>query len=206
MIKVALISVSDKTGLESLVEILKRYSVKIIASGGTAKRIRELGYEAKEVSQVTSFPEMPGELVKTLHPKIHGGILGDPDDEEQCRYMRNHSIEPIDLVVVNLYPFEEVIERKATLKEVVRYIDIGGVALVRAAAKGALQHGRVAVVTNPDQYELILRELEENNGVVASGTLERLAVEAFKATSRYDAVIEEYLNKRLLRGEDVRGV
>ncbi|MFQ5710382.1 MAG: IMP cyclohydrolase [Candidatus Geothermarchaeales archaeon] len=200
----ALISVSDKRRLDDLVSTLNKYGFEIISSGGTARRIRKLGYEVKEVSQVTGFPEMPGGLVKTLHPRIHGGILGDPSDEEQARYMEEQGIEPIDMVVVNPYPFEEVMSRRdLTLEEAVEKIDIGGVALMRSGAKGALQNKRVVVVTDPSQYETIMRELEENEGSISPETRVRLAVEAFRLTLRYEAMIGRYLQRELLGGEDV---
>jgi len=196
MIERALISVSDKTGLDRLMEGLSRLCVETVASSGTAARIRELGYgNVKEVSEYTGHPESPGGLLKTLHPKIHGGLLLDRDDPEHREYMERQGIRPFDLVVVNLYPFEAAAERGAGLREAAENIDIGGPALMRAAAKAALLYGRVAVVVDPAQYGEVVEALRENDGAIPSALRRMLAEEAFKRTAEYDAVIRSYLDR-----------
>ncbi len=196
MIKRALISVSDKTGLERLVEGLAKYGVEIVSSSGTAARIRELGYgNVVEVSEYTGHPESPGGLLKTLHPKIHGGLLLDPSDPEHRAYMERHGIKSFDLVVVNLYPFEAAAGRGAGLREAAENIDIGGPTMIRAAAKAALLYDRVAVVVDPAQYGEVVEALRENDGAVPSALRRRLAEEAFRRTAEYDAAICRYLER-----------
>jgi phosphoribosylaminoimidazolecarboxamide formyltransferase/IMP cyclohydrolase len=198
LIKRALISVYDKTGLEKLLEALAKFNVEVISSGGTFKKIKELGYEALEVSDYTGYPEMPGGLVKTLHPKIHGGILGDLSNQAQREYMEKYEIKPIDLIVVNLYPFEKhALKEEAFLEEVAENIDIGGPAMIRAAAKASLLNKRVTVVVDPSQYDLIIKELKENNGEISLSVKRRLIVEAFIKTWKYDEAIKNYLIKKL---------
>ena len=195
----ALISVYDKTNLELLLPCLTEFKYDIIASGKTASKIKELGYEAKEVADISGFPESPGGLLKTLHPRIHGGFLLDPRDDEQERYMRSHNIVPITMLVSNLYPFREVATRKGvTLLEAANNIDIGGPTLVRSAAKAALLRGNVAVLTNPSQYEIVVENLKKNKGQLDSQVTLRLASEAFKLTYTYDDAIQQYLSR--LRG------
>jgi len=194
MIERALISVSKKDGLERLVEELSRWGIEIVASSGTAARIRELGYGCvKEVSAYTGYPESPGGLLKTLHPKIHGGILLDRDDPAHRAYMERHGIKPFDLVVVNLYPFEAAAERGACLREAAEEIDIGGPTMIRAGAKAALLYDRVAVVIDPSQYGEVVEALRDNDGVVPAPLRRRLAEEAFRRTAEYDAAICRYL-------------
>lgn len=198
MIKRALISVSDKHGLGDLVRTLAEYKIKIISSGGTARAIRSLGYDVMEVSDYTGYPEGPDGLLKTLQPKIHGGLLLDLRNPEHKRYMDERGIDPIWLLVVNFYPFGRVIERKdAGVIEAVRNIDIGGPAMIRAAAKGALLHGRPAVVIDPSQYLLIIDELNQNGGDLTQSTVRRLAVKAFERTAEYDSLIKDYLKERV---------
>jgi phosphoribosylaminoimidazolecarboxamide formyltransferase/IMP cyclohydrolase len=195
--KRALISVYDKTGLERLLKVLVKYGFELISSGGTAKRIRELGYKVLEISEYTGYPEMPDGLVKTLHPKVHGGILGDLSNPHHREYMERLEIKPIDLIVVNLYPFEKVVSKKGvSLREAVENIDIGGPAMIRAAAKASLLNERVTVVVDPKQYDLIIEELEKNNGEVSLDIKRRLTVEAFIKTWKYDEAIKEYLIKK----------
>jgi phosphoribosylaminoimidazolecarboxamide formyltransferase/IMP cyclohydrolase len=197
LIKRALISVYDKTGLEKLLKVLSKFNVEIISSGGTFKKIKELGYEALEVSEYTGYPEMPGGLVKTLHPKIHGGILGDLLNQAQREYMEKFGIKPIDLIVVNLYPFENIASKEGvSFKEIIENIDIGGPAMIRAAAKASFLNERVTVVVDPSQYDLIIKELEQNNGEISLITKRKLAIEAFIKTWKYDEAIKEYLIKR----------
>jgi phosphoribosylaminoimidazolecarboxamide formyltransferase/IMP cyclohydrolase len=193
MIKRALISVYDKSGLEELVEALSEFEVEIVSSGGTARRIRDMGYDVTEVADHTGHPESPGGLLKTLHPKIHGGILLDPGKPEHRAYMEQHGIKPFDLVCVNLYPFEQVTARGAGLEEAAENIDIGGPTMIRSAAKAALLHDRVAVVTDPSQYHEVVEALRANGGDLTPKLRRRLAEKAFKRTAEYDMAIVEYL-------------
>ncbi|MFQ5562184.1 MAG: bifunctional phosphoribosylaminoimidazolecarboxamide formyltransferase/IMP cyclohydrolase [Parvularculaceae bacterium] len=184
----ALISVSDKTGALEFARRLAAAGVALISTGGTAKLLREAGLEVRDVSDVTGFPEMMDGRVKTLHPKIHGGLLGLRDDAEHVRAMEEHDIAPIDLLVVNLYPFEETRARGADFDECVENIDIGGPAMIRAAAKN---HGFVGVVTDPAQYEDVAGEIETQGGL-GEETRRRLAAAAFARTSAYDATIADW--------------
>jgi len=189
----ALISVYDKTGLDRLAWIFSKLQVKMVGSGGTAEAIRKIGLKVVDVSEYTGVKEMPGGLVKTLHPKIHGGILGDWRDSVQKEYLEANRIEPLDFVVVNLYPFREVVKKDPSdLKRAVDNIDIGGVALIRAAGKGALLNHRVVPVTSPGQYEEFVKELERK-GYVGDELRRRLAREAFVVTAEYDQAIRDYL-------------
>ena len=189
----ALLSVYDKTGLDRLAWIFSKLQVKMLGSGGTAEAVRKLGFNVVEVSEYTRVSEMPGGLVKTLHPKIHGGILGDWKDPMQRKYLEANGIEPLDFVVVNLYPFQEVVKADPqNLRNAVDNIDIGGVALIRAAGKGALLNQRVVPVTSPVQYESVVGELE-GKGYVGNELRQRLAREAFVLTSDYDRAIRDYL-------------
>jgi phosphoribosylaminoimidazolecarboxamide formyltransferase / IMP cyclohydrolase len=187
----ALLSVSDKTGLEALARALADLGTTIVSTGGTADALRSWGVEVVAVDQVTGYPEMLDGRVKTLHPKIHGAILGrggHPGDE---REMAEAGIEPIDLVVVNLYPFEEWVQRRGVGDdELVEQIDIGGPAMIRAAAKN---HARVGVVTSPDQYQEIIGELHAGAGELSPALRRRLAGVAFQRTARYDAAIADWL-------------
>jgi phosphoribosylaminoimidazolecarboxamide formyltransferase / IMP cyclohydrolase len=192
----ALVSVSDKAGLEGLARGLAELGVTLISTGGTATALRDWGLEVVPVEEVTGHPEILGGRVKTLHPKVHGGILGRPSVESDVREMEAAGIEPIDLVVVNLYPFEEWVQRRGvTDAELVEQIDIGGPAMIRAAAKN---HGRVGVVTSPDQYEEVLGELRAGDGELSAALRRRLAAAAFQRTARYDATIAAWLTE----GED----
>lgn len=191
MSKCALISVSDKRGIVSFAKGLKYLGYKIISTGGTAKALREAGVEVTPVAEVTGFPEMLEGRVKTLHPKIHAGILARKT-EEHLKQLADQGIEPINLVVVNLYPFRETIAKEGvTLEEAIENIDIGGPSMVRAAAKN---YERVAVVVNPDWYEEILEQLR-TAGEVNQKTREKLALEAFTHTASYDLAISNYLGK-----------
>ena len=189
----ALLSVYDKTGLDRLAWIFSKLQVKVLGSGGTAEAVRKLGFNILEVSDYTQVSEMPGGLVKTLHPRIHGGILGDWKDPEQRKYLEANGIEPLDFVVVNLYPFQEAVKADpVNLRRAVDNIDIGGVALIRAAGKGALLNHRVVPVTSPMQYEGVVGELERK-GYVGNELRQRLALEAFVLTADYDTAIRDYL-------------
>jgi phosphoribosylaminoimidazolecarboxamide formyltransferase / IMP cyclohydrolase len=189
----ALLSVYDKTGLDRLAWIFSKLEVKMLGSGGTAEAVRKLGFQVVEVSEYTQISEMPGGLVKTLHPRIHGGILGDWKDPDQRKYLEANRIEPLDFVVVNLYPFQEVVKvDPSNLRKAVDNIDIGGVALIRAAGKGALLNNRVVPVTSPAQYEGVVAELERK-GYVGNDLRQQLAREAFVLTADYDRAIRDYL-------------
>ncbi len=189
----ALVSVYDKTGLADLLNLFSKHQVQIIGSGGTAGAARKLGHRVIEVSEYTGFPEMPSGLVKTLHPKIHAGILGDWNDPAQRKYLEANDVWPLDFVVVNLYPFQEVVRSDPTnLRSAVDAIDIGGVALIRAAAKGALLNQRVVPVTNPSQYSIIVQELKKN-GKIGNELRFKLARQAFVVTAQYDSNIRDYV-------------
>jgi phosphoribosylaminoimidazolecarboxamide formyltransferase / IMP cyclohydrolase len=191
-IKRALISVSDKTGIIDFARELKHFDVQIISTGGTAKSLRDAGIDVRDIADITGFPEMMDGRVKTLHPRVHGGLLALRDNPEHVAAMDQHGIEPIDMVVVNLYPFAETIARDGvTRDEAIEQIDIGGPAMIRSAAKNARD---VAVVVSPAQYNLLIEELKQNNGSLADSTRERLAYEAFQQTAHYDSVVSSYLS------------
>ncbi len=193
-IRRALISVSDKTGIVDFARELKTFGVEIISTGGTAKALRDAGIEVRDVSDVTGFPEMMDGRVKTLHPKVHGGLLGLRDNPEHQAAMQEHGIEPIDMVVVNLYPFEQTIKREGiTLDEAIEQIDIGGPAMIRSAAKNFRD---VAVVTSPDSYEWITSTLGNLNGALPLDVREEFACSAFSLTAAYDSVIHDFLDER----------
>ncbi len=194
-IKRALISVSDKTGILEFAKSLREFGVEIISTGGTAKSFRENGIEVTEVAEITNFPEMMDGRVKTLHPKIHGAFLALRDNENHVESMNEHGIEPIDLVVVNLYPFQETIAKEdVSLAEAVENIDIGGPAMIRSASKNWRD---VAVVTDVKLYDGILEELKENDGSLSLKTRQRLATLAYTRTASYDLAISSYLAKQL---------
>lgn len=198
-IKRALISVSDKTGIVEFARDLADRGVKIISTGGTAKSIREAGIEVTEVADVTGFPEMMDGRVKTLHPKIHGAFLALRDNPEHVASMDAHEIEPIDLVVINLYPFEQTIAREnVSLAEAVENIDIGGPAMIRSASKNWRD---VAVVTDSRLYGDILAEIDETNGSLSLETRQCLATLAYTRTASYDLAISSYLSKQLSNDE-----
>jgi phosphoribosylaminoimidazolecarboxamide formyltransferase/IMP cyclohydrolase len=191
-IKKALISVSDKSNVLELAKSLSSYDIEILSTGGTAKLLRENKINVTEVSDYTKFPEMLDGRVKTLHPKIHGGILGRRDNPEHNETMKNHEIDPIDLVVVNLYPFEETISQEGcTLELAIENIDIGGPAMIRSAAKN-YQH--VAVLTNPKDYKSFTDEMNKNQGSISLDLSFSLAKKAFEKTSAYDSAINNYLS------------
>ena len=186
----ALLSVSDKTGLIDLARALAARGVELLSTGGTARAIREAGLPVRDVSEVTGFPEMMDGRVKTLHPVVHGGLLGRAGLDDAV--MAEHGIAPIDLLVLNLYPFEQVTARAdCTLAEAVENIDIGGPAMLRSAAKN---FARVAVATSPEQYAGLLAELEANDGKLSAATRFALSVAAFNRVAQYDAAISNYLS------------
>src|SRR6266404_209587 len=193
-IRRALISVSDKTGIVDFARALKDFDVEIISTGGTAKALRDGGIVVRDVSDVTGFPEMMDGRVKTLHPKVHGALLGIRDNPEHESAMREHQIEPIDMVVVNLYPFAETIKREGvTLDEAVEQIDIGGPAMIRSAAKN---FDSVAVVVSPVDYSQLIDEMQRQEGALSLDEREELAASAFLQTSAYDSAIFEFFNAR----------
>ena len=198
MIKQAVISVYDKQGLEPLVESLAKYNVRIISSGGTARRIKEMGFkDLVEVSEYTGHSESPGGLVKTLHPKVHGGLLLDRADPMHAKWMKENNIEPIDLVIVNLYPFEKVVEGGADLETAGHNIDIGGPTMTRSAAKASLLYDKTCIVSDPAQYPELIKTLEEHNGELTTMLRRKYALLAFKRTAEYDAAIVDYLEETL---------
>ncbi len=193
-IKTALVSVSDKDGVVDFAKKLSEMGVKIISTGGTAKKLSEAGISVVGIESVTGFPEMMDGRVKTLHPKIHGGLLGLRDKAEHKAAMDKHSIEAIDLVCVNLYPFEQTIAKAdCTLEEAIENIDIGGPSMLRSAAKN---NKFVTIVTNPDQYDKVIEQMTENNGAVSEELRSDFARVAFGLTASYDAAIAKYLNGR----------
>ncbi len=189
-IRRALLSVSDKTGLLDLARALVARDVELLSTGGTAKAIREAGLPVRDVSDVTGFPEMMDGRVKTLHPMVHGGLLGRAGLDDAV--MAEHGIGAIDVLVLNLYPFERVsVDPKSSIDQIIENIDIGGPAMLRSAAKN---YARVAVVTDPAQYEALLAELDAHDGAVSGKTRFALSVAAFNRVAQYDAAIADYLS------------
>ncbi|MFT4175167.1 MAG: bifunctional phosphoribosylaminoimidazolecarboxamide formyltransferase/IMP cyclohydrolase [Luteolibacter sp.] len=189
----ALLSVSDKTGLADFAKELHDMGVELLSTGGTAKALREAGLPVIDVSEFTGAPELFDGRVKTLHPKVHGGLLHRRDDKVHLEQAKAHDIPPIDLVVVNLYPFEETIAKPdVTLEEAIENIDIGGPSMLRSAAKN---HESVTVVVDPADYVKVVEEMKENNGNTTKGFREQLAVKVFLRTSEYDAAISNYLGQ-----------
>lgn len=193
-IKRALLSVSDKTGIVELGKFLSNNGVEIISTGGTMKALREAGVPVTYVSDVTGFPEIMDGRVKTLNPKIHGAILAVRSNPEHMEALAEHNITPIDLVVVNLYPFRETIAKPSvTEAEAIENIDIGGPAMVRASAKNFKD---VVIVTYPRRYAQLM-EMLDKDGDIDQHTRKELAFEAFSHTAEYDTMISEYLKKQL---------
>jgi phosphoribosylaminoimidazolecarboxamide formyltransferase/IMP cyclohydrolase len=194
-IRRALLSVSDKAGLVEFAQKLRGFGVELLSTGGTAAALREAGIEVRDVSDVTGFPEMLDGRVKTLHPRIHGGLLAIRDDEAHMSALREHGIEPIDLVVINLYPFEQTIARVGvTLEEAIEQIDIGGPAMIRSASKN---YKDVAVVVVPATYGQLLDEMRAHDGALTLATRARLARQAFIRTALYDSNIFAFLGAQL---------
>jgi len=201
MIKVkrALISVSDKNGLVDFARGLTGLGIEIISTGGTARLLKGAGIKVIEVSEYTGFPELLDGRIKTLHPLIHGGLLAVRDNPEHMNQVNQYKIGLIDMVVVNLYPFERIIQKKnVTLEEAIENIDIGGPAMVRSAAKN---YKNVAVVCSTNRYKEILKELDVNSGILSDTVLVNLALEAFRLIFQYDSLIYHFLNNRLRTGE-----
>jgi phosphoribosylaminoimidazolecarboxamide formyltransferase/IMP cyclohydrolase len=188
-VKRALISLSDKSGLDGLAAELSKRGVELVSTGGTAAKLRELEHQVRDVSDLTGFPEMMDGRVKTLHPKVHGGLLGVRDNPEHAAAMEQHGIQPIDLVIVNLYPFEATVARGAGRDEIIENIDIGGPSMVRSAAKN---HAHVAIVTDPADYDELLHELAGHDGATSYEFRKRLAAKAFALTAAYDSMISQW--------------
>src|SRR5437764_545315 len=198
----ALLSVSDKTGLIEFARGLAQHGVELVSTGGTAKAIATAGLKVSDVSELTGFPEMMDGRVKTLHPKVHGGLLAIRDNKQHGEAMRTHGIAPIDLLVVNLYPFEATVDEGAGFEDCIENIDIGGPAMIRAAAKN---HDDVAVVVEPQDYKAVLDELAANKGATMLRLRRRLAAKAYARTAAYDAAISNWFAKELkLEAPDFR--
>jgi phosphoribosylaminoimidazolecarboxamide formyltransferase/IMP cyclohydrolase len=195
VIKRALISVSEKTGVVDFARELAAFGVEILSTGGTARLLREAGLAVKDVAEFTGFPEMLDGRVKTLHPKVHGGLLGMRDNPAHVAKMAEHGIEPIDLVAVNLYPFEATVAKAdCTLEDAIENIDIGGPTMLRSAAKN---NRDVTVVVDPADYATVLQEMKAAAGTVSRETNFRLAVKVYQHTAAYDGAISNWLGKKL---------
>src|ERR1700722_17432183 len=185
----ALLSVSDKTGLAEFALVLAVFGIELVSTGGTARALMEAGLKVREVSELTGFPEMMDGRVKTLHPKIHGGLLAIRHDAEHVRAMQEHHIPALDLLVVNLYPSEATVAKGAGFDDCIENIDIGGPAMIRAAAKN---HADVAVVVEPEDYAVLIAELSEHQGLTTQTLRRRLAAKAYARTAAYDAAISNW--------------
>jgi phosphoribosylaminoimidazolecarboxamide formyltransferase/IMP cyclohydrolase len=192
-IKTALISVSDKRNLKPILNSLKKNNIKIISSGGTYKEIKKLKFKCLEVSEFTNSPEILEGRVKTLHPKIHAGILNKRKNKIHLKDLKNNNFENIDLVIVNFYPFEETLKNTKNHNKIIENIDVGGPTMVRSAAKN---YQDVTVITSSDQYEELIEELKKNKGSTSLNFREKLSRIAFTETAYYDSVISEYFNKK----------
>lgn len=194
MVKRVLISVADKTGIVEFARELSKLKIEIISTGGTAKALKDEGIEVTAVSDVTGFPECLDGRVKTLHPKIHGGLLAIRENEEHMKQITDLGIEPIDMVVVNLYPFKKtILKENVTLEEAIENIDVGGPAMIRAAAKN---YQDIAVIVDPEDYEPVLKEIKSGKDITRDMKL-RLAYKVFEYTAHYDALIAEFLRKKI---------
>ncbi|MDI6802998.1 MAG: bifunctional phosphoribosylaminoimidazolecarboxamide formyltransferase/IMP cyclohydrolase [Bacteroidota bacterium] len=193
IIKKVLISVSDKTGIVEFAKQLMRFGVEIISTGGTLKTLQDAGINAKSISDITGFPEILDGRVKTLHPKIHAGLLAVVDNPQHQQQLKELDITPIDMVVINLYPFEQTIKKESVLlDEAIEQIDIGGPSMLRAAAKN---YKYKVVVSSPSSYGSIASEFEKNNGAISEETRFALAKKVFQHTAEYDTAISGYLAK-----------
>ena len=193
-IKRALLSVSDKTGLLPFAKALSELGIELISTGGTATTLRGAGINVIDVSDVTGFPEIMDGRVKTLHPKIHGGLLNIRANAEHQIAKSTNAIEDIDLLVVNLYPFEATVAKGAEWDDAIENIDVGGPAMIRAAAKN---HGDVTVVVDSSDYDLIIAELQKNSAATLLSTRKKLAAKAFARTAAYDSAIANWFGKQL---------
>ena len=193
-IKRALISVSDKTGVLGLARELSSFGVELLSTGGTAKMIRDAGIPVMDVADYTGFPEMMDGRVKTLHPKVHGALLGLRDNPEHVNSMSTYGIEPIDMVVVNLYPFEATVAKEGcSLEDAIEYIDIGGPTMLRSAAKN---NKFVTVLIDPSDYEMVITEMKQSSGEISTATNFQLAVKVYQRTAAYDGAISNWLGKK----------
>jgi phosphoribosylaminoimidazolecarboxamide formyltransferase / IMP cyclohydrolase len=200
----ALLSVSDKSGLIEFARALAAHGIDLVSTGGTAKAIAAAGLKVSDVSDLTGFPEMMDGRVKTLHPKVHGGLLAIRDNAEHAKAMKDHGIAPIDLLVVNLYPFEATVEKGAGYEDCIENIDIGGPAMIRAASKN---HDDVTVVVEPADYQSVLDELATNKGATTLTLRRRLAAKAYARTAAYDAAISNWFADQLkIEAPDFRAV
>jgi phosphoribosylaminoimidazolecarboxamide formyltransferase/IMP cyclohydrolase len=190
----ALLSVSDKSGLIEFARGLTGHGIELVSTGGTAMALNDAGLKVMDVSELTGFPEMMDGRVKTLHPKVHGGLLAIRDDKEHAAAMAAHGIRPIDLLVVNLYPFEAIVAKGAGYEDCIENIDIGGPAMIRAAAKN---HGDVAVVVEPEDYTALLAELSQHGGATTLPLRKKLAAKAYARTATYDAAISNWFANAL---------
>ena len=188
-VKRALLSVSDKSGLAELGQKLAAFGVELVSTGGTAKALRDAGLDVQDVSELTDFPEMMDGRVKTLHPKVHGGLLAVRDNADHAAAMAEHDIGAIDLVVVNLYPFAQTVAGGADRPDIIENIDIGGPSMVRSAAKN---HGYVTIVTDPDDYDDLVAELNDHGSATTLDFRKKMAAKAFAATANYDAMIASW--------------
>ncbi|MEL0117116.1 MAG: bifunctional phosphoribosylaminoimidazolecarboxamide formyltransferase/IMP cyclohydrolase [Pelagibacteraceae bacterium] len=193
-IRTALISVSDKTDLSGVLKTLHKYKVKIISSGGTYKTIKDLGYACTEVSAYTGFKEMLDGRVKTLHPKIHAGILHDRSNKQHAKEMHKQNFPSLDLIIVNFYPFQKIVLNSKNNKDIIENIDIGGPTMVRAAAKN---FNNVLIITNKNDYADLINEIEKNKGKTSLNFREYMSSKAFGLTAYYDAMIANWFNKKL---------
>ncbi|MDC0328869.1 bifunctional phosphoribosylaminoimidazolecarboxamide formyltransferase/IMP cyclohydrolase [Candidatus Pelagibacter sp.] len=191
-IKKALISVSNKKNLKNLLKVLAKYKIELISSGGTYKEIKKLKFKCLEVSEYTNSPEILGGRVKTLHPKIHAGILSKRNNKFHIKDLKNNNFEEIDLVIVNFYPFEKTLEQTSNHLKIIENIDVGGPTMVRAAAKN---YKDVTVITSSDQYSELISEIESNKGSTSINFREKMSSDAFSETAYYDAIISNYFNK-----------
>jgi phosphoribosylaminoimidazolecarboxamide formyltransferase/IMP cyclohydrolase len=190
----ALLSVSDKTGLIDFAKALSGYGIELVSTGGTAKALKDAGLKVIDVAELTGFPEMMDGRVKTLHPKVHGGLLAIRADKQHAASMEKHGVKPIDLLAVNLYPFEETATKGASYEDCIENIDIGGPAMIRAAAKN---HADVTVVVEPDDYAKVLAELAEHAGMTTFESRQKLAAKAYARTAAYDAAISNWFAETL---------
>jgi len=192
-IKRAVISVTDKKGIDEFARELAAFGVEILSTGGTAAQLRKSGIPVTEVSDYTGFPEMMDGRVKTLHPKIHGGLLAIRDNDAHMQALRQHQIKPIDMVVINLYRFEDTVAKEGcTLEHAIENIDIGGPSMLRAASKN---YRFVSVVTDPADYPKIIAEMKRTGGKISEATNFELAKKTFRLTAHYDGAISNYLEK-----------
>jgi phosphoribosylaminoimidazolecarboxamide formyltransferase/IMP cyclohydrolase len=193
-IKRALISLSDKTNIELIVNIVKKYNIEVLSTGGTAKLLREHNINVKDVSDYTNFPEMLDGRVKTLHPKIHGGLLGRYNQITHKNEMEQHNIKPINLVIVNLYPFSQSVENNLSFDECIENIDIGGPSMIRSSAKN---HENVCVITSPNDYSELQKILNKNDGATELKDRKLYAAKAYAKTAYYDSLIAQWFNQQV---------